>query len=72
MIVVVDGKEIDTSVVVDEEELTLDTMDGFLDDEDNDSLEQTKEFHFEDLEDTQEFIDLEQTLNLGEYLDDEQ
>ena len=67
MIVIVDGQEIDTSVVVDEEELTLDRMDGF---KEIDELEDTIEFDFEDLDITQEFDNLEDTLDLGELSSD--
>ena len=67
MIVIVDGQEVDTSVVVDEEEIALDKMDGF---KEMDDLDKTIEFDFKNLEQTQEFTNLEDTIDIGELMNE--
>lgn len=67
MIVIVDGQEVDTGVVVDEEEIALDKMDGF---KEMDDLDKTIEFDFKNLEQTQEFTNLEDTIDIGELMNE--
>ena len=69
MIVIVDGEEVNTDTVIDLEDKPINSMKDYGDFYND--IEDTQDFDFEDLDASEENINLEETLDLAELLSDE-